>query len=52
MEIIRTYVHIHVTACLNAKKGGETSKSNILRLLGMANMQRRQDRHGLVMMAR
>ena len=50
-----------VAACLNeTKKGGETSKSKTLPNfkkgnIGMANMhkkQRRQDRDGLVMMAR
>ena len=31
---IHMYVHVHVTTCLNEiKKGGETSKSKILRLL-------------------
>ena len=51
-------MHIQVAACLNeTKKGGETSKSKILKKgnIGMANMhkrQRRQDRDGLVMMAR
>ena len=52
------YVHIRVATCLNEiKKGGETSKSILKRgiYIGMANMhkeQRRQDRDGLVMMAR
>ena len=51
-------MHIQVAACLNeTKRGGETSKSKIFLILkkGMANMhkkQRRQDRDGLVMMAR
>ena len=51
------YVHIRVASCPNeTKKGSETSnlKSKILRILKieMANMQRRQDRDGLVMMTR
>ena len=55
------YIYTWVATSLNeTKKGGETSKSKILRILkkgyiGMANMhkkQRRQDRDGSVMMAR
>ena len=55
------YVHIRVATCLNeTKKGGKTSKSKKFWHLkngniGMANVQkkqRRQDRDGLVMMAR
>ena len=54
---VTLYVHIQVAACLNeTKKGGETSKSKILRILKrgiyMHKKQRRQDRDGLVMMAR
>ena len=34
LEYYTLYVHIRVAACLNeAKKGGETSKSKILRIL-------------------
>ena len=54
-------IHIYSGRYLSAKKGGETSKSKILRILKrgikgcMANMhkkQRRQDRDGFVMMAK
>ena len=51
-------MHIRVATCLNeTKKGGETSNSLNFKKgnIGMANMhkkQRRQDRDGLVMMAR
>ena len=56
--IFTLYVHIWVATCLNeTKKGGETSKSSNFKRgnIGMANMhkkQRRQDRDGLIMMAR
>ena len=44
-----------VATCLNeTEKGGETSKSKIQKgeYIGMANMQWRKDRDGLVMMGR
>ena len=51
-------MRIQVAACLNeTKKGGETRNQKFFAFfkkgnIGMANMQRRQDRDGLVMMAR
>ena len=48
------YMYNRVTTCLNTKKGSETSKSILKRgiAIGMATMQRRQDRDGSVMVAR